>query len=112
MDSSKPKCPICYETIQNKNFIVTNCNHTFCSNCILILNRTSNSCPLCRADLTTFPIPENNNVIQDNAVYSNEFYRNILEESESAINSFETTVEWYRFIVQNLLSIIQILCNE
>ena len=109
MDSSIQKCPICYETIQDKNVIITNCNHTFCSNCILRLNRTSNSCPLCRAELTTFPIAENVNNTNQNIIHSNSFYRQLLEDSENAINTFETTTEGYIYIIQNLLSIIQIL---
>ena len=102
MDSSSQKCPICYETIQNKNFIVTKCNHTFCSNCILRLNRSSNSCPLCRADLTNIPIAENLNNPEENILYTNQFYRRILEESENSINSLEMSLESYRYIIQNL----------
>ena len=109
MDSSSQKCPICYETIQNKNFIVTNCNHTFCSNCILRLNRSSNSCPLCRADLTNIPIAENLDNPEENILYTNQFYRRILQESENSINSLEVSLESYRYIVQNLISMIRML---
>ena len=109
MDSSNEKCPICYETIQNKNYIVTNCNHKFCSNCILRLNRSSNSCPLCRANLTNFPIAESINNQNDNIVYTNHFYRQIIEESESSINANDTSYESFRYIIQNLLSIIRVI---
>ena len=112
MDSSNQKCPICYETIKNKNIIVTNCNHTFCSNCILRLNRSSNSCPLCRADLTSIPIAENINNLEENIVYSNDFYRRILEESENSIHSLEISLETYKYIIQNLLSMIRMLGIE
>ena len=112
MDSTNQKCPICYETIKNKNFIVTNCNHTFCSNCILRLNRSSNSCPLCRADLTNIPIAENINNPEESVIYSNQFYRRIIEESESSITSLEMSNETLRYVIQNLLSMIRTLGIE
>jgi len=42
-------CPICLEEIHNVKKL--HCNHEFCSDCI---NQwTKNSCPLCRAEITT-----------------------------------------------------------
>ena len=86
MDSLNKKCPICYEAIANKNYIVTKCDHIFCSTCILRLNRSSNSCPLCRADLTNIPIAVTDSE-ENNQIYSNQFYRRIIEEAENSIYS-------------------------
>lgn len=49
------KCPICYNTILNKNnYMNLQCNHTFCNECYVswnetcITNNTDTTCPLCR----------------------------------------------------------------
>jgi len=49
------KCPICYNTILNKNnYMNLKCNHTFCNECYVswnetcISNNTDTTCPLCR----------------------------------------------------------------
>jgi len=49
-------CPICFNTIFNKNDIIKlNCNHVFCKNCFsswrakCINNNNRVSCPLCRS---------------------------------------------------------------
>ena len=47
-----PECPICYNVLeQDTNYCVTECNHTFCFNCIARSIRRDNKCPLCRATL-------------------------------------------------------------
>lgn len=51
-DFELPECPICYNVLeQNTNYCVTNCNHTFCFNCIARSIRSDNKCPLCRETL-------------------------------------------------------------
>ena len=55
-------CPLCFESITAADSIVTNCNHSFCGLCIngyatAIKNNTKKpNCPMCRTDLTTFTI--------------------------------------------------------
>ena len=39
-------CPICFEIITPKTEYITNCNHLFCKDCIILNN--INKCPLCR----------------------------------------------------------------
>ena len=50
------ECPICYEEIGAKNFLVTSCGHKFCLGCIPKHLANSNSCPMCRSDILDEPI--------------------------------------------------------
>jgi hypothetical protein len=43
-------CPICYE---NDNNTLTNCNHSFCKDCIIYNIDSGKHCPLCRTSLHT-----------------------------------------------------------
>ena len=49
IDYNKEKCPVCLDTLQNKNNIVlTNCGHIFCKSCFDELEqRRITSCPVC-----------------------------------------------------------------
>ena len=59
-DFELPECPICYNVLeQDTNYCITDCNHTFCFNCIARSIRRDNKCPLCRATLDK--TDENNN---------------------------------------------------
>lgn len=53
-------CNICYETIENNNFIKLNCGHEFCKSCIkkTLENEKKNnpSCAFCRAEINEFEI--------------------------------------------------------
>lgn len=50
------ECPICYDTCDKNNHVLTNCNHEFCNNCISTIIHHANrdakdaSCPLCRQE--------------------------------------------------------------
>jgi|TARA_B110000483_G_scaffold241784_1_gene325712 hypothetical protein len=44
-------CPICYEVMGHKNYIITNCNHKFCFDCLTKSCQNKNECPLCRAEI-------------------------------------------------------------
>ena len=48
------ECAVCYEQINNDNFVYLNCNHEFCKTCIkTLITKTNcpNICPLCRCDI-------------------------------------------------------------
>jgi hypothetical protein len=45
------ECPVCFDSIGNKNSCVTTCGHRFCLNCLLQSYNTLNNCPLCRETL-------------------------------------------------------------
>jgi hypothetical protein len=45
-------CPICLESIAPKDIITTNCQHSFCSDCIDKCNNLL-SCAYCRTEITT-----------------------------------------------------------
>ena len=44
-------CPICLEKLKKTNFSITECNHTFCTTCLLTSIQENNNCPLCRKEL-------------------------------------------------------------
>lgn len=48
------ECPICYEKISSKNYIVTNCNHKFCCNCLFNCLKNNSNCPICRNEIFKF----------------------------------------------------------
>ena len=60
------ECPICYETFTQDNQVITNCNHVFCSDCIVnhlnscVERCCSPCCSVCRTDYTLFEIPSKN----------------------------------------------------
>jgi len=49
-----PVCPVCYDDIEKKNYIVTNCNHTFCNNCLFKSLKKKSCCPICREEIFNF----------------------------------------------------------
>ena len=46
------ECPICYNSIENKNVFTTPCNHIVCNDCS---KRCKNTCPMCRQEMAYFP---------------------------------------------------------
>ena len=48
--SSAKLCCICFEDLQDiqNNLSITNCNHYFCTNCLIKTMKYNNKCPLCR----------------------------------------------------------------
>ena len=51
------ECPICYEPIKKYGFCTTNCEHTFCMDCMVRHLQINQSCPLCRDEVAP-PPPE------------------------------------------------------
>ena len=55
------QCPICYDETREFNLMTTNCNHTFCNNCITTYldterNKQCPHCPMCRSTITSMNI--------------------------------------------------------
>ena len=46
------ECPICLESIKEKIYITTPCNHVYCSKCFM--NLLDTKCPLCRKELKEY----------------------------------------------------------
>jgi len=45
----KEDCPICFLTLNEYNYTITNCGHAFCRECIfLYITNEKENCPLCR----------------------------------------------------------------
>lgn len=51
--SDNDKCPICLETLQNKNLTITKCGHKFCHTCLDEHSCKDSACPICRTDMET-----------------------------------------------------------
>lgn len=48
-------CVICFNEINDEDKCITNCNHTYCNECIMNwFNRGNVSCPTCRVDVDNF----------------------------------------------------------
>ena len=48
------ECPICYDTIEKNNYIVTKCNHIFCNDCLFKSLKKQSCCPICRKEIFKF----------------------------------------------------------
>lgn len=55
INTDSPFCSICYVSLSdlNNNISTTECNHLFCTTCIIKCMKFNNSCPLCRTVLTS-----------------------------------------------------------
>ena len=48
-EEAKCECPVCYETIPPNKFILTRCNHWYCSDCYeTMLTQSLTECSVCR----------------------------------------------------------------
>ena len=56
MDS---QCCICLESMDNKNYVVTKCGHTFHTRCLCKIR--DSTCPLCRQDISDLSIFKHDN---------------------------------------------------
>lgn len=45
------ECPICKESLSDKNVCNTKCGHTYCMNCIIKHSNNDKRCPLCRKEV-------------------------------------------------------------
>lgn len=45
------ECPICMENFEFGNTALTDCGHTLCIECFIILYSNSNKCPICRQQM-------------------------------------------------------------
>jgi hypothetical protein len=52
-----PICVICCDVMsQSKNYVVTECSHTFCLSCLIQSLKHNNKCPVCRTTIETKPV--------------------------------------------------------
>tara|TARA_B100000902_G_C27208299_1_gene862898 strand:+ start:65 stop:943 length:879 start_codon:yes stop_codon:yes gene_type:complete len=54
------ECAICQNKIEDKNVVITKCDHAFCASCMFKNIRYNNKCPLCREVITLPPIKKYN----------------------------------------------------
>ena len=59
-------CPLCFDDVTAIDVVITNCNHSYCGTCIkefatVDKDKTKKpNCPMCRTDLTSFKIGNQN----------------------------------------------------
>lgn len=46
-----PECILCLNNYENRDIVVINCGHKYCSECVEILNERRERCPLCRCEI-------------------------------------------------------------
>jgi hypothetical protein len=57
------ECPVCYCSLHTETFLKTNCNHSYCKDCIVrhvtsFLTKTSfPTCPFCREHIVSIKVP-------------------------------------------------------
>ena len=51
-EENQKTCAICLGELQKTNITITQCNHTFCTSCLLENIHVNNTCPICRRELT------------------------------------------------------------
>lgn len=53
-------CPVCMDSLSDKDTISLSCKHSFCGNCITeLISRNCKNCPACRADMNEFHFKSN-----------------------------------------------------
>jgi hypothetical protein len=60
-DIDKNECPICFDMYNIEKNVYTNCNHSFCTECIkkhldTFLDKPIPTCPICRGDITELSV--------------------------------------------------------
>ena len=66
---TKILCSICLEELDSKsNFVITSCNHSFHSDCLLKWLNNNNNCPLCRNKLIDKQYSDINHSDSDNDI--------------------------------------------
>jgi hypothetical protein len=93
------ECPICYETIGEKNCCVTECGHSFCFKCVTKALTMNNACPCCRAQLLEEEeIDEGEEEDDEDSEYDEEY----IDDGESDAEDDEDQSEEERRVAQLL----------
>jgi hypothetical protein len=106
------KCVICYETITN-SYCKLDCEHVFCTDCIIQHGRINNNCPLCRN-----PISKSNvkNIEKINSVILQEIYNNeiLYNKNFNIINEDDDNIKFtfYEFLNCELNDFEKIVSND
>lgn len=83
------ECPVCFDSIGEKNSCITTCGHKFCLNCLLQSYNTLNNCPLCRETLNVNKKPEDD---EDND-YAEDDYDDEDDDDEDDDDDESVTLE-------------------
>jgi hypothetical protein len=97
------KCPICHETILDKDNCITDCDHKFCLSCILESCKYKNTCPICRVQLYEYNINnEDENDQPQNEIVPTEIENEILLRIMNIIlNNVNIRNNSHEFIIYN-----------
>jgi hypothetical protein len=62
-DGVECECPVCYCALETETILKTNCNHSYCKDCIVrhvtsfLTNTTVPTCPFCREHIVSIKVP-------------------------------------------------------
>ena len=103
-NNSSEVCPICLDNLNNNHIHkLSECNHTFHSNCLIVWLRNNSDCPLCRGttnkeirsegmilrDILNFCRSKKNKCKKLKRMYKNyEKYRDLYKINKNKLNKF------------------------
>lgn len=100
MNSQVDECPICFDTIGDKNNITTECGHKFHASC-LMTNVSSNgfNCPCCRSMMAAQIIDSDSDSDFDSDSYSDGSYTTSSDSEEFDQHNSEYMLRGFRFFM-------------
>jgi len=89
-------CPICLEPMEETNFTVTKCNHTFHTHCLISTFISKNRCPLCREKIVENDCLDRSQIINRSSSSSSsrhanstsEYFPNTFSNGASSVPNF------------------------
>ena len=98
--STNEECPICFDKIEEKNNITTECGHKFHASCLMTnITRNGFGCPCCRTlmavhdeddnDESTISSFEEDEIYNDYSLRGLRFFTNLLENQENDVDDVE-----------------------
>ena len=105
INPSDNQCPICFEDCDPTILIKTNCNHSFCENCLNDwLKQSKYSCPLCREDIQSYH--KNNEITRILPIIIKESVENLRINNIPVINIINLLIyKNYKYKIYIMLSL-------
>lgn len=115
------ECSVCYNKC-NKGYVITNCSHTFCLNCLFKWYNHSNSCPICRQIIFENNISDDDELFSiftgdsddgrfdtiDNYLEDEYNWSGVIEEDDSQIDTIQTEVlQQFQGIRQDIINVLR-----
>jgi hypothetical protein len=56
-------CPVCYENLEEKKIVKTDCGHSFCFDCVTKFTKNCKNCPMCRTCINKLSVYMENLIV-------------------------------------------------